>query len=551
MLKKLSVKNFALIESLVIDFNSGFSVITGETGAGKSILLGALSLVLGNRADTSALKNTEEKCIVESEYDISKFKLNGFFENNGLDYFDTAILRREISPQGRSRAFINDTPVKLSLMKELGDSLTDIHSQHHNLELRNRTFQLYALNAYAGLLADTEKFGETYSNYRNTMKQLEALKKEAEEERTEQDYYQFRFDELDQADLKSGEKEVLENRRELITNSAEIKSVYSQITQLLTDNEFNVSDNLQQAVDLLTRVEKYLPEAADYKARIKSALIDLQDISSETEIKTEDVEYSQAEAEEVQNRLDVIYGLEKKYRVSTIEELLQIKEELDEKISDISSYDRTIKDLENKLLQEQTELKTFADKLTKNRKRVKGPFESEIKKLLIRLGMPNSEFRIDISQKDNFGETGKDEVSFLFSGNKNVAPDEISKIASGGEISRLMLSLKAVTAKSVNLPTIIFDEIDTGISGDIADKTGLIMKEMAENIQVVDITHLPQIAAKAQTHYIVFKQETNSTTFTNVRLLNHNERINEIAKMLSGEAITDAAVGNAKALLEG
>jgi DNA repair protein RecN (Recombination protein N) len=550
VLKKLSVKNYALIDSLEMQFNSGFSVITGETGAGKSILLGALSLILGNRADSSALKNQEQKCIIEGHYDISAFALQDFFIREELDYFDTAILRREISPQGRSRAFINDSPVNLNLLKELGDLLTDIHSQHHNLALRDHKFQLYALDAFAGLSDELSTYAKMYREYKESLHKLSELQKAAEAEREEQDYYQFRYDELEKANLKPGEQEELEEQSNLMEHAAEIKQTYARVFESLSGDELSVSERLTDCVHALDEIENYLPEIREYKERIRSSQIDLADIASDLETRGQDVEYSPEEAEAVRNRLDTIYELQKKHRTDSVEELLKVKQDLHDKLENISSFDDHIKQLKNQTEQQKEQLDIAAEKISTQRRTAQKPLEKEIGSLLQRLGMPNALFSIQITEKEQLAESGKDDVAFLFSANKNNHPDEISKIASGGEISRLMLSLKAVIAGSVNLPTIIFDEIDTGISGDIADKTGNIMRQMSQNMQVIDITHLPQIAAKADTHYVVYKIEQNNTAHTKVKQVSGDERTNEIAKMLSGENITDAAVKNAHALLQ-
>ena len=534
MLKKLSVKNYALIDSLEMQFNLGFSVITGETGAGKSILLGALSLILGNRADSSALKNQEQKCIIEGHYDISAFALQDFFIREELDYFDTAILRREISPQGRSRAFINDSPVNLNLLKELGDLLTDIHSQHHNLALRDHQFQLYALDAFAGLSDELSTYAKMYREYKESLHKLSELQKAAEAEREEQDYYQFRYDELEKANLKPGEQEELEEQSNLMEHAAEIKQTYARVFESLSGDELSVSERLTDCVHALDEIENYLPEIREYKERIRSSQIDLADIASDLETRGQDVEYSPEEAEAAHNRLDTIYQLQKKHRAESVEELLKIQQDLLDKLENISSFDDTIKQLKNQTEQQKEQLDIAAEKISMKRRKAQKPLEKEIGSLLQRLGMPNAVFSIQITKKEQLAESGNDNVAFLFSANKNNPPDEISKIASGGEISRLMLSLKAVIAGSVNLPTIIFDEIDTGISGDIADKTGSIMLQMSQNMQVIDITHLPQIAAKADTHYVVYKIEQNNTARTGVKQVSGDERTNEIAKILSG-----------------
>lgn len=551
MLKKLTVKNYALIESLEMEFFPGFSVITGETGAGKSILLGALSLILGSRADTSALKNHDEKCVVEGRFNIADFDLKPFFDTEELDYFDDCILRREISPQGRSRAFINDTPVTLTQMKALSEQLTDIHSQHQNLSLRNRNYQLYALDVFADNMALLESYGSLFGSFRKTEKELEELLQTARAEEADRDYLQFRFDELQKADLQIDEQDTLEEKQGLFEHAAEIKQSCHAVYQNLSGDDFSAVQRVTDALASLSGIEKFFPEAKPYKERLKSCEIELNDIASDLETRTEDIEYSPEEAEAVRARLDLIYGLQKKHQVETVAQLLDIQKDLSEKLSDIASYDERIHALtkERDALKDKA-LKT-ASQLHEKRVSAGSNFEQEIQKLLKRLGMPNAAFSVHLNQKQELSETGRDEAEFLFSANKNNAPAEISKVASGGEISRVMLSLKAVIAGSVNLPTIIFDEIDAGISGEIADKAGSIMQQMAQNMQVIDITHLPQIAAKADKHYVVYKSDDSEGVHTQVKVLSKHERVAEIAKMLSGETITQAAVDNAKTLLKG
>ncbi len=550
MLKTLTIENYALIEHLNINFNAGFSVITGETGAGKSILLGALGLILGNRADTSVLKNKEKKCIVEGQFNIAEFGLKSFFDKEELDYFDECMLRREISPQGRSRAFINDIPVSLTQMKTLSKQLTDIHSQNQNPELRNRKYQLYTLDIFAENKKLLQTYKSLYQDFKNKEKKLSELLAKAEAEKSDRDYWQYRFDELEKANLQADEQNQLEKDFQLIENSADIKLAYESAFQNLSENDFSAIQKIIAASDFLNKIKKILPEAAQYRERLESCKIELQDIASELETKAEDIEYNPDEAQAVNDRLNLIYELQKKHKVETIEELLSIKQKLFEKISDIESYDEQIINLEKELNNLKTQANNKATELHKTRTKAAKNFEKEIQKLLKRLGMPNAVFDIQISDNETLNEMGKDQVEFLFSANKNAPPADIAKIASGGEISRLMLSLKAIIANSVKLPTIIFDEIDTGISGDIADKAGNIMKQMSANMQVIDITHLPQIAAKADNQYIVYKTENKNSTHTKVKKLNKQERISEIAKMLSGENISEAAIKNAQALLE-
>ena len=551
MLKHLSIKNYALIEALEINFDAGYSAITGETGAGKSILLGALSLILGNRAETNILKNKEKKCSVEAEFDLQRYSLKVFFDHNDIDYDEITIIRREIMPGGRSRAFVNDTPVNLNVLKELSEHLTDIHSQHQNLHLNDKQFQLNVLDAFAKLypLADTYKVN--YNNYLKIRKEYQQLIQRAEKEKADFEFLQFQFDELEDAKLKAGEQSEIESELRELNHAEEIKENLSAAFVLLSKEENGIITQLRESITSLKNIQKFFDKANLLTERLESSKIEIDDISHELEILSEDVEHNPERAEFLKERIDMIYALQTKHKVESVEELLIIKDDLQAKLDDITSFDIQISEKKKMLSEQERKLNDLAGQLSKGRSEASGNLEQQIIDILQRLGMPSAKFKIKIEQTDSFTENGKDTVSFLFSSNKHSEVQEIASIASGGEISRLMLSIKSVIADSIALPAIIFDEIDTGVSGEIAEKIGQIMKEMSENMQVISITHLPQVAAKADFHYKVYKIEDDFDTRTDIKKLNSNERIKELATMLSGENITDAAIRNAEELLKG
>lgn len=550
MIKKLFVSNYALIENLNIDFFEGYTAITGETGAGKSILLGALSLILGNRADTSILKNKDKKCIIEAEFDIQRYSLKVFYDEHDIDYDEITVVRREISPNGRSRAFVNDTPVNINTLKEMGTQLTDIHSQHQNLNLNKQIFQLNVLDSYSKLSEDLLKYKHIYSSYNNTKRALDELIRKSDSEKNELEYLQYRFNELEDAKLQIDEQEVAEKEYQQLNHAEEIKQNLATVFTLLSNEETGINFLLNESLSALKNVRMYFPKSEEYFKRIESAKIDLDDLSSDIEVAKDDVEFDPDKALFLKERLDLIYNLQAKHNVSSISELIQIKNDLDNKLQAISSYDDQIEKKKAELNTYLEQLKEKANYISGQRNSNKTFLEDEITAVLKKLAMPNAQFLIELKQNNSFSEHGIDTVSFLFSANKNVLPEEISQIASGGEISRLMLSIKSVISDSLALPAIIFDEIDTGVSGDIAEKIGIIMKEMSAHLQVLNITHLPQVAAKADHHYKVYKTEDDLTTKTNMRKLNRQERINELASMLSGENITEAALQNAEELLK-
>ena len=549
MLKRLKIRNYALIRELDVEFNSGFTIITGETGAGKSILLGALSLILGQRADTTALKDTEKKCVVEGVFNVKDYDLKELFEQYDLDYEEQAIFRREISPSGKSRAFINDTPVNLKAMRELGLRLVDIHSQHQNLELNNQHFQLTVVDLYAGHNDLLETYREKFRIYRKTVQALNTLLEKAGQSKADLDYFRFQFEQLEKVALVDGEQEEMEKELETLNHAEEIKSNLTQLFELLNGDGPSVVRGSKDGLNLLNKVAKFFPEGESLNQRLESTYLELKDIAEEAERAAESVEYDPGRIEFLNDRLDLIYTLQQKHRVETVAELIAIRDSLDEKISDIDSFDLEIEKLEKQRDIAEAEVKTLAGQLSEQRKEVLPAIEERVNGLLLQLGMPNSRFRVDLNSNGTPTSSGIDEASFMFSANKNAELCEISKVASGGEMSRLMLSLKSLISKSKALPTIIFDEIDSGISGEIAGKMGGILKEMAGGMQVINITHLPQVAAKGDYHYWVYKQDTEHETVTHLKLLSEKERVEELAKMLSGENISEAALQNAQELL--
>ncbi len=550
MLKQIHIQNYALIENLIIDFEAGYSVITGETGAGKSILLGALSLILGNRADTSILKNKEKKCVIEAEFDIQRFSLKVFYDKHDIDYDELTVIRREILPTGRSRAFINDTPVNLSVLKDLSVQLTDIHSQHQNLNLNDKTFQLNVLDAFAELISKREDYKKDYFNFLKIQKEYKELLERAEKEKKELEFLQFQFDELEDAKLQADEQAEIEAELKQLNHAEEIVESLTSSFTVLADEENGVVNNLRESIASLKQIQSFFEKANSLSERLESAKIEIDDIASELEILAEDVEHNPERAEFLKERIDTIYALQNKHKVSSIEELIAIKNDLQNKLDDITSFDFQISEKEKQLNEIKEIVDNKASNLSEERKKASSKFEARIIEILQKLGMPSAKFKINQEQTENYTETGKDNISFLFSANKHSDVQEISSIASGGEISRLMLSIKSVISDTMALPTIIFDEIDTGVSGDIAEKIGNIMKTMSENMQVISITHLPQVAAKADFHYKVYKVENENDTQTNIIKLKEQERINELATMLSGENITDAAIRNAEELLK-
>ncbi len=548
MLKSLKIQNYALIDEISVDFGPGLTIITGETGAGKSILIGALSLLTGSRADTGVLKDKEKKCVVEGIFDISRYNLQALFDQNDLDYENITFIRREISPSGRSRAFINDTPVALNTLRQITSHLIDIHSQHDNLLLNNPDYQLEVLDAYADNHKLLKQYSTEYNNLIQIRHKLQELKEKAQKEKTEADYLQYQFDQLEKANLKTGELQDLEEEQRQLSHTEEIKNALGQITYLLNNEENSAIEMVRQAWRSAEQITDFLPGAKQLAQRLESSFIELQDIASETEIMFNDIEYDPDRLETINQRLDQLYELLHKFSVTTVKELLQIKQELEQKLLDITSYDQQIKELEDQYNQQLQKVQDIAQQLSSRRKGSKPKFEKEILLLITDLGMPNARFEVKIEQTD-LTPKGQDKITFFFSANKKIDPQPITKVASGGELSRLMLAIKYIVSQSKTLPTIIFDEIDTGVSGEIADRMGQLIKKISSRLQVIDITHLPQIAAKADTHILVYKDETTDTTMTKLKILSPEERIQEIAKMLSGEQVTQAAIEHARHLV--
>ena len=550
MLKSLSIRNYALIQQLDINFNSGLSIISGETGAGKSIILGALSLILGQRADKQMLRNKEKKCVVEGVFGIKEYQLMDYFIDNDLDYEELTTLRREINSNGKSRAFVNDTPVKLDVLRDLSLRLIDIHSQHENLELTNNLFQLNVIDVFARHSDLVEDYIVNYIQYRELEKKLTILINTAQQSKQDLDYFQFQFNQLEEAQLDSGEQEKLEEELKTLNHAEEIKTNLENVSFILANDENALLARLFETVQLLGKLKSYFSKAGELYNRLESSHIELKDIAVEIEQLDEEVEHNPSRATEVNERLDLVYSLQQKHRVETVDELISIKEELQNKIDEVTSYDTEIKKLEKELDSQKEKLDKVATELRKSRLSKIPEMESHLTGMLRQLGMPNGKFRIDHKNTENYTPTGIDKVIFLFSANKQSDLQDISVVASGGELSRVMLSLKSLITGSSGLPTIIFDEIDSGVSGDIADRVGNILTEMDQNMQVINITHLPQIASKGKNHYKVYKKDEGASTNTYIKLLNTKERLEEIAKLLSGKELTDAALKNARELLK-
>ena len=551
MLQSIHIQNYALIESLDIDFHPGFSVITGETGAGKSIILGAIGLLVGQRADIKAIKSGANKCVVEARFHIASYQLKSFFEEHDMEYEEgECILRRELYASGKSRAFINDTPTSLAQMKELGEKLIDVHSQHQNLLLNHEDFQLSVLDILAHDEKELEVYKETYSALKKVSKELTDIQQQAEKSRQDEDYIRYQLEQLDNANLQEGEQDALEQEAETLSHAEEIKSSIYKIDQLMASGEttlLSVSKDCMQTLQGISRV--YAP-AQEWMERLNSCYIELKDLSHEIARAGEEVEFNPTRLDYVNERLNLIYTLQQKHRVSTVEELMAITADYRNQLTAITSYDGRIQELKEQKEAIYNKVLEKASELTRLRTKAAKEIEEQMQAYLIPLGMPNVRFAVELTKKKEPDAKGMDGVNYLFSANKNGTMQQVASIASGGEIARVMLSLKAMIAGAVKLPTIIFDEIDTGVSGSIAEKMALIMQEMGQaDRQVISITHLPQIAARGTTHYKVYKEDTEMGTNSHIRQLNQEERIQEIANMLSGATLTEAALNNAKALL--
>jgi DNA repair protein RecN (Recombination protein N) len=550
MLKSLHISNYALISELFIDFESGFSVITGETGAGKSIILGALSLILGQRADTKSIKVETEKCIIEAKFDISGYThLDDFFLQNDLDKDgNLCIIRRELTSAGKSRAFVNDTPVGLNTIRDLSNQLIDIHSQHENLLLSNVGYQLDVVDTIAQNSALTAEYKQCFAQLKNLMAELKQLQKTAEKQTSDVDYIQFQFQQLTDANLVENEQDELEMEHETLSHAEEIKSELIKSVQLLADENMSLQ-LLKESLSALSHVKNYVPNGENWYERLQSTFIEIKDISAEISSFEERVEFNPDRLSFVENRLAEIFSLEKKYKVLTVSELIELRDDFKSKLEKIDSFDDEIRAVNTKIELTLIQLQNHSMRLTETRKKACLPIESYLVEQLTKLGMPNIQFQVSISESNEYLENGKDEVQFLFSANKNRPVQPVAQIASGGEVSRLMLSIKSLVAHKADLPTIIFDEIDTGVSGEIAHRMGEIMQSMGADMQVITITHLPQIAAKGKQHYRVFKDETGLQTQTRIERLSPDNRLNELAQMLSGKNITEAALRNAQEML--
>lgn len=551
MLNRLAIRNYALIDDLDISFGNQLNIITGETGAGKSIILGALSLLLGQRAESKYFFNQQKKCTIEGTFKVSEFALAGFFEDNDLDYEFETVLRREIAADGKSRAFINDTPVNLATLKQLGEKLIDIHSQHATLEINDENFQLMVLDIVAENQGLLNSYNEIYTIYRSSSTKLRSLIEVNDQSKTDLDYYQFQFDELESANLEDHEQSALEHELSTLTHAEEIKRSLQDADHLLNESENSVLIQIKNALQQLQQAEKFNTQITELVSRLQSNLIEIKDIASEIERIDFSTNVNAERPTEINERLNIIYTLQKKHRVSSNSELLKIKQQFADNINEVLFGDEGIEKLKSEITKQQQELAFMAAKLSENRRKAAPDLELQVQLKLNEMGMANAILRIEteLLPDNKISSSGIDKILFLFSANKGQQPLPMNKVASGGELSRLMLSIKSLIAKHTALPTIIFDEIDSGISGEIALKVGYIMEALAENMQVIAITHLPQIASKGQAHYRVFKDEQTDTVQTNIRLLDANERITEIAKMLSGERPGEFALETAKELL--
>ena len=551
MLKQLYIKNFTLIDELNIQMHPGFSVITGETGAGKSIILGAIGLLLGNRADSKSIKAGRDRCVIEAHFDLSKYDMQQFFTDNDIDEdLSDTIIRRELTAAGKSRAFINDTPVSLTKMRELGEQLVDIHSQHQNLLLQKEDFQLNVVDIIAQDEKQRKNYEAAYNQYRQANQKLNALKAEIEKNRENEDFLRFQFKELDEAQLQNGEQEELEQEYEMLSHSEDIKTALYQADNHLSGDDGNIIERLKQASEQLANIKDVYPEVTELLERIDSSYIELKDIAQEINGLTDHVEFDPARLETINERLDKLNSLQQKFHVRDLGELIETYHQLKEQLSHIDHSDEDVEALEQEVAQLLEKAQKQAKELTAIRTKAAKKVEEEMKQRLIPLGIPNVRFCISLTEKP-LSHDGGDKVSFLFSANKSTPLQPVTQVASGGEIARVMLSLKAMISGAVKLPTIIFDEIDTGVSGKIAEKMAQIMVEMGNHErQVLSITHLPQIAAMGSHHYKVSKQETDEGTISRMTELSQQERVQEIAQMLSGSDVSEAALANAKELLK-
>lgn len=552
MLKSITIDNYVLIEHLEIDFHKGFSVLTGETGAGKSIILGAINLLSGQRADAKSIRQGADRCTIEGHFDISNYHLEDFFTDNGLDIDSSdTILRRDLSSNGKSRAFINDIPVTLTQLKELSNRLIDIHSQHQNLALGSQLFQTGFVDTIANNNNELNSYSKCFEEYIKLQKELSELKKQAANSNDDLDYIRFQYDTLLQAKLVDGEQEELEEELEILEHAEEIKEQLYRASMLFDSDEGGVISNLKQILQSLRQASRNYSGAEELADRTESTLIEIKDIFAETTNAAESINFNPERLQQVNDRLDTIYSLQKKFKTDSVAGLITTMEQYGKQLDMAGSFDYIIEEVEKRLKNVEKALKKSADNLTSTRKKSASVIEKDISKMLVPLGIPNIQFHIDIQLKEIYDETGQDDIRFLFSANKAVPMQELSTVASGGELSRVMLSIKSLLAGAKTLPTIIFDEIDTGVSGAIADKMAQMMQQLCRNgHQVLAITHLPQIASYGEHHYKVYKEDNDDATRTGIMLLNRDERIIEIAQMMSGTSLSQAAIENAKSLIE-
>ena len=551
MLKQLYIRNFTLIERLDMTFNGGFSVITGETGAGKSIILGAIGLLKGQRADSKLIKRGSEKCVIEAHFNLSRYGMEKFFNDNDVEYdADDCIVRREITAAGKSRAFVNDTPVPLSVLKELGEQLIDVHSQHQNLLLGKQDFQMEIVDIIADDKDLLDNYRKAYGDYREKQRQLDDLQERLTSNKANADFLLCQYEELDRANLVEGEQETLEAQANQMSHYEDIKTALYQADKAMSAEGTGVTENLRTAINALHSIEGVLPMAGELASRMDADFIDLKDIADELEGQLDKVDFDPKELDSINDRLDRIYSLQKKYHCDTVSQLIEIRDNLKKQLDGIENGDYDLQQVKNEVAKSMKLAIQKADSITKVRKTAAKKIEEEIKQRLVALGMPNIQFTINLESSE-LSADGADKVAYMFSANRNMPMQPVAQVASGGEIARLMLSLKAMVSGAVKLPTIIFDEIDTGVSGKIAEKMADIMCEMGNNErQVISITHLPQIAAKGATHYKVYKEDRGDTTVSTMKLLCGEDRVNEIAQMLSGSDITEAAISNARELLK-
>lgn len=551
MLQQLYIKNFTLIDELDIQLHPGFSVITGETGAGKSIILGAIGLLLGQRADSKSIKQGTDRCVIEAHFDLSRYDMKSFFDENDIEYDEKdTIIRRELTATGKSRAFINDTPVALSMLKELGDQLMDIHSQHQNLLLNKQDFQLNVVDILAQDTKEVAAYQKVFAQYQQQKKALETLREEIERNRQNVDFLQFQFDELSESKLTKGEQEELEQQSDTMSHAEDIKTALYETDNALNGDETGVVDMIRKATNALESISQVLPDSEELVERLNSCRIELKDIADEVGRMLNHTDFDPEELDAINNRLDRLYELEKKYHVKTVEELISLRDQLRQQLNNIENSDEAVGEKEKEVERLHAICQEHANKVTKQRQAIAKQMKSQMAGRLEALGMPHARFEVSITTTE-LGRNGQDNVSFLFSANTSTPLQSVAQVASGGEIARVMLSLKAMISGAVKLPTIIFDEIDTGVSGKIAEKMAQIMQEMGQTErQVISITHLPQIAALGSHHYKVSKEETPQGTISQMKELTPEERINEIAQMLSGSNISKAAIDNAKQLLK-